>query len=52
MTVREFTVFMENLSDRYPDYEVVICNCIECRAAGNPRENNWAVNHAERKVYL
>lgn len=52
MIIEEFTALMTEFTDKYPGYEVVICNCVECLGMGNPREDNWAVNHAEKKIYL
>jgi hypothetical protein len=52
MIATEFLEEIRGLVEKYPDYEVVICNCVVCITERPFREDNWAVNHAVRRIYL
>lgn len=51
-SIIDFAAMMKEFSVKYPTYEVVVCNCIDCRSIPIRRETSWAVNHAEKKIYL
>lgn len=50
--VKDFAALVNGWAEKYPDYDIVICNCIRCRQLRPWRADMWAINHAEKKIYL